>query len=182
MTNNTSGASIFDLGSIVKADSISEVSNILKGAEMKQQAQRQQEQQQQQQMQQQQLQAQAQEKAAEREFQKSENDAERRKDLMVAEIRAAGYGAQTDIDQNQQSDFRDAMQDIEKREQYREQMDFKRDEAIRRDSMSQAKMDVDREKLQAQRDIAATNLEIARENKNKYDVQNSPKTKDKDKE
>tara|TARA_R100001224_G_scaffold100117_2_gene71083 strand:+ start:7195 stop:9966 length:2772 start_codon:yes stop_codon:yes gene_type:complete len=182
MTNNTSGASIFDLGSIVKADSISEVSNILKGAEMKQQAQRQQEQQQQQQMQQQQLQAQAQEKAAEREFQKSENDAERRKDLMVAEIRAAGYGAQTDIDQNQQSDFRDAMQDMEKREQYREQMDFKRDEAIRRDSMSQAKMDVDREKLQAQRDIAATNLEIARENKNKYDVQKSPKTKDKDKE
>ena len=59
-------------------------------------------------------------------------------------------------------------------------MDFKRDEAIRRDSMNQAKMDVDREKLQAQRDIAATNLEIARENKNKYDVQKSPKTKNTD--
>ena len=99
--------------------------------------------QQQQQMQQQQLQAQAQEKAQEREFQKSENDAERKKDLMVAEIRAAGYGAQADLNQNQQSDFQDAMMEMEKRAQYREQMDFKRDESIRRDSMNQAKMDID---------------------------------------
>ena len=77
-----------------------------------------------------------------------------------------------------QSDFRDAMQDMEKREQYREQMDFKRDESIRRDSMSRAKMDIDREKLQTQRDIAATNLEIARENKNKYDVKGTDKEKE----
>ena len=49
--------------------------------------------QQQQQMQQEQLQAQAQEKAQEREFKKAENEAERKKDLLVAEIRAAGYGS-----------------------------------------------------------------------------------------
>ena len=178
LTNNTTGASIYDLGNIIKADSIAEVSTVLKAAESKQAAERQQQQQQQQQMQQQQLQAQAQEKQAERDFQTQQNEAERKKDLMVAEIRAAGYGAQTDIDQNMQSDFRDAMQDMEKREQYREQMDFKRDESIRRDSMSRAKMDIDREKLQTQRDIAATNLEIARENKNKYDVKGTDKEKE----
>ena len=32
------------------------------------------------------------------------NDKERRKDITVAEIRSAGYGAGSDIDQNQQSD------------------------------------------------------------------------------
>jgi hypothetical protein len=48
---------------------------------------------------------------------------------MVAEIRAAGYGAQSDIDQNQQSDFQDAMQDMRKRDEYREQMNFKREES-----------------------------------------------------
>jgi hypothetical protein len=126
LTNNTTGASIYDLGSIVKADSIAEVSNILKGAEEKQVVERQQQMQQQQEMQQQQLQAEAQEKAAEREFKKSESAEERRKDLMVAEIRSAGFGAKSDIDQNQMSDFRDAMRDIENRDQYREQMDFKR--------------------------------------------------------
>ena len=37
LTNNTTGASIFDLGSIIKSDSIAEVSAILKNAENKQQ-------------------------------------------------------------------------------------------------------------------------------------------------
>ena len=170
MTNNTSGASIFDLGSIIKSDSIAEVSNILKGAEQKQDSQRQQEMQQQQQMQEQQLQAQEKEKAAEREFQKAENEAERKKDLMVAEIRAAGYGAQTDINQNEQSDFKDAMKDMQQRDEYREQMSFKREESARNAGVQESKMDIERERLTTQRDIANTNLQIARENKNKYDV------------
>ena len=175
LTNNTTGASIYDLGSIVKADSIAEVSNILKGAEEKQVVERQQQMQQQQEMQQQQLQAEAQEKAAEREFKKSESAEERRKDLMVAEIRSAGFGAKSDIDQNQMSDFRDAMRDIENRDQYREQMDFKREESARRTSIDQSKMKIEQEKLSTQREIANTNLEIARENKNKYDVNSNPK-------
>ena len=39
-------------------------------------------------------------------------------------------------------------------------------------------MQIDREKLNTQRQIAATNLEIARENKNKYDVQSKSKNKE----
>ena len=171
MTNNTSGASIFDLGNLIKADSISEVTKILKAAEDKQRGLKQQEMQQAQQMQQQQLQAQAQEKAAERQFEAQQNDAERQKDLMVAEIRASGYGAQSDIDQNQMSDFRDAMGDMQKREEYREQMNLKREESARKATIDQSKIDVEREKMATQRDIANTQLEIARENKNKYDVQ-----------
>ena len=170
LTNNTTGASIFDLGNIIKADSISEVSNVLKSAEEKEQAQKQAQMQQQQQMQEQQLQAQAKEKQAERDFQAEQNAEERKNDLMVAEIRAAGYGAQTDINQNQQSDFRDAMQDMENRDQYREQMDFKREESARKSSYENSKLNVEKEKLATQREIANTNLEIARENKNKYDV------------
>ena len=170
LTNNTTGASIYDLGGIIKADSIAEVSTILKGAEAKQTAERQEQQQQQQQMQQQQLEAQSKEKAAEREFLKVESAEERKKDLMVAEIRAAGYGAQADINQNQVSDFRDAMNDMENRDQYREQMDFKREESARKSSVDQSKMQIEQERLTTQREIANTNLEIARENKNKYDV------------
>ena len=59
--NNTTGASIYDLGNVIKAESISEVSDILKDAEIKTEMQRQQEMQQQEKMQQEQLQAKQQE-------------------------------------------------------------------------------------------------------------------------
>tara|TARA_R100000664_G_scaffold782_1_gene2279 strand:- start:58094 stop:60856 length:2763 start_codon:yes stop_codon:yes gene_type:complete len=179
MTNNTSGASIYDLGSIIKADSIAEVSDILKDAEAKADAARQEQMQSQQQMQEKQLQAQAQEKEMERQYQAQENEKERQKDLLVAEIRAASYTGDQDINQNQQSDFRDAMQDITQRDQYREQMDFKREDSVRKDATAREKMDIEREKLNTQRQIAQTNLDIARENKNKYDFKKEPTKKKK---
>ena len=175
--NNTSGASIYDLGSVIKAESIAEVTDILKDSEKKMKEEKQAQMKQQQEMQQQQLQAQAQEKAQEREFKKAENDAERKKDITVAEIRAASYGSQVDINQNQQSDFQDAMENIRKRDEYREQMNFKREVAATNNANTQAKLGIDREKLATQREIADKNLQIARENKNKYDVQGGEKSK-----
>jgi len=181
LTNNTSGASIFDLGSIIKSDSISEVTDILKESEQKANAARQEQTQAQQQMQQQQIAAKQEEEKMKLQFQQEENDKERQKDITVAEIRAAGYGAQADVNENKISDFQDAMGDIRKRDEYREQMNFKREEAANDNANTQAKLNIDKEKLATQRDIANKNLEIARENKNKYDVQSDKKKKDKGK-
>lgn len=175
MTNNTSGASIYDLGNIIKADSIAEVSDILKDAETKQLAQRQQEMQQQQQMQQEQIQAKQQEEQMKLQFEQQENEKERQKDITVAEIRASGYGAMQDINQNMQSDFQDSLEDIRKRAEYRETMNFKRQDAATKNAMQTQKLEIEREKLSTQRDIANKNLEIARENKNKYDVKGGDK-------
>ncbi len=180
LTNNTTGASIYDLGNIVKADSIAEVSDILKDAEAKQMQIRQQEMQQQQQMQQEQIQAKQQEEQMKLQFEQAENEKERQKDVLVAEIRAAGYGAGQDINQNLQSDFKDSMEDLRKRSEYREQMDFKREQASVKNSMDKDKLSIEREKLSTQRDIADKNLQIARENKNKYDVQSPKKDNKKD--
>jgi len=179
MTNNTSGASIYDLGNIIKADSIAEVTDILKDAETKQQAQRQQEMQQQQQMQQEQIQAKMQEEQMKLQFEAQENDKERQKDITVAEIRAAGYGAMQDINENKQSDYMDAMKDIRETTKYREQMDMKREQNINKNSIDKQKIEIERERLQTQKDVANKNLEIARENKNKYDVEAKKKKKDK---
>ena len=182
MTNNTSGATIYDLGNIIKADSIAEGSDILKDAEGKQTAQRQQEMQQQQQMQQEQIQAKQQEEQMKLQFEQQENEKERQKDVMVAEIRASGYGSMQDINQNMQSDFKDNMDDIRKRSEYRETMNFKRQESATKNAIQTQKMDIEREKLSTQRDIATKQLEIARENKNKYDVKGGDKiAKDKKK-
>jgi len=178
ISNNTTGASIFDLGSIVKADSIAEVSNILKGAEDKQVKQRQQEMQQQKEMQEQQLQAQAQEKAAEREFQAQENQADRDKDVAVAQIRTT----RMDDDVTQQDlakTFNEAEKTLASRDQFREKMNMAREKNMRDTAISNNKAALDREKIVAQRDIANTKLEIAKENKNRYDVKNPDKKEEK---
>ena len=60
-------------------------------------------------------------------------------------------------------------------------MDFKREQAARNSVLQESKMDIEREKLASQREIANTQLEIARENKNKYDVQSDAKKDDKEK-
>tara|TARA_R110002020_G_scaffold245343_2_gene459072 strand:- start:5847 stop:8621 length:2775 start_codon:yes stop_codon:yes gene_type:complete len=179
LQNNTTGASIFELGNVLKADNIAEVTDILKDSETKQEAQKQQEMQHQQQMQEQQIQAQQQQEQTRIQHEAAEAEKERQKDITVAEIRAAGYGAMVDIDQNQQSDFKDAMRDMRQTDQYREQMNFKKDQAVIKNSTDQDKLKIDREKLATQREIANKNLEIARENKNKYDVESQKKDKKK---
>jgi len=177
--NNTSGASIYDLGNVIKAESIAEVSDILKDAEMRNEMQRQEQMQQQQQMQQEQIQAQQQQEQMKLQVEQEENEKDRQKDITVAEIRAAGYGSMQDINQNQVSDFQDAMRDIKQTSQYREQMNFKKDQAVMKNSHDNERLKIERDKLATQREIADKNLEIARENKNKYDVEAKEKKKKK---
>ena len=170
MTNNTSGASIFDLGNIIKAESIAEVTGILKGAEDKQNMMREQEMAQQQQMQQEALAAKAEEQRMKLDFEAAENEKDRQVNLSIAEIRAAGYGATVDINQNQISDYQDAMKQMREDARYREDINFKKEQAAVKNSMSKSKLDIDRERLATERDVANKQLEIARVNKNKYDV------------
>ena len=176
MQNNTSGASIYDLGKIIQSDSIAGLNTVLKISEEKQQQQKQAEMQQQQQMQQEQLQAQQQQEQMKLDAEASEAEKDRRKDILVAEIRAAGYGSMQDIDQNLQSDYQDAMSDIRKTEQYQEQTDLQREKEVNRMNNESSKNQIEREKIQAQKEIADKQLQIARENKNKYDV--SPRRDD----
>ncbi len=180
LSNNTTGASIYDLGNIIKATSIAEVSDILKDTEGKQMMMRQQEMQQQQQMQQQQLQAKAQEDQMKMQFEAEESQKERQKDLMVAEIKASGYGAMQDINQNQVSDLQDSLKDLKQTEQYREQMSFKREQQAVKNSVENQKLDLQRQKMASQREVANKQLEIARVNKNRYDSKDSGKEKEKE--
>jgi hypothetical protein len=176
LTNNTTGASIYELGNIVKADSIGEVTDILKDSEARVNAQRQEEMQQQRQMQEQQLQAQAQEAQMKVQMEQEEAEKNRQKDITVAEIRAAGYGAGVDVNENKINDYQDALKDIQQTTQYREQMNMKREEMVSKSSTESQKLQVERERIAAQTQIAKTQLDIAIQNKNKYD---SKKPKDK---
>lgn len=167
--NNTTGASIYDLGRVVQSDSIAELNTVLKSAEEKSTQIKQQEMQQQQQMQEQALQAKAQEEQLKRDFEMQEAEKNRQRDLLVAEIRAAGMGSMVDLNQNMQSDYQDAMKEIRQTEQYQEQASLERQKESNRNMLASEKNQIEREKIQAQREVADKQLQIARENKNKYD-------------
>ena len=175
LQNNTTGASIYDLGKIVQADSVSEINTALKSSEEKQQQTKQQEMQVQQQMQQEQLAAAEKQKQMEIQAQAARDDKMIQKDITVAEIRSAGYGAMQDVNKNQISDYEDAMKEIRSSEQYQQQMQLQREKQTNENMRDNQKIMIDREKLQVQKEIADKQLQIARENKNKYDKPESNK-------
>jgi len=175
MQNNTTGASIYDLGKVVQSESIAELSSALKDSEEKQQAMKQQELQQQQQMQQQQMQSQQEIEKMKLDAQALEKEKDRQRDILVAEIRSAGYGAMVDVNKNMESDYEDAMKDIRQSEQYQQQTDLQREKQNNENMRQSQKMDIERQKLQAQKEIADKQLQIARENKNRFDKKSTEK-------
>ena len=178
LQNNTTGATIYDLGKVIQSDSISELNQVLKTSEEKVNAIKQQELQQQQQMQEQQLQAQAEEARLKRDYEAMEAEKNRQRDLLVAEIRASGYGASADVNQNMQSDYMDSMKEIRETQMYQDQSNLERMKESNRDRQAASKNEIEREKLQVQREIADKQLQVARENKNRFDKGDS-KTKKK---
>ena len=169
-TNNTAGATIYDLGNIMQAESLGELTNSLKGIERKTNAQKEQEMQHQQQMQEQEMQTRLQEKQMQLDHDMQEREKDRRKDILIAEIKSAGYGAMQDINQNLQSDYLDALGQIKKSEEFQQSMDLQSNKETNRMTNDREKNQIEREKLQAQIRMKQTDLEIARENKNKFDV------------
>ena len=169
ISNNTTGASIYDLGNVIKSESIAELTGVLKNAEEKVQAQKEAEMQQQQQMQTEMIQSQEKQRQMDLDFRTDQADLDRQTQITVAEIRAAGYGAGVDINENKVSDYQDALETIRGEQRYQDQMNLKRESEMNKKMQVDQKLNIDREKLQTQKQIADKQLQIAKENKNKYD-------------
>jgi hypothetical protein len=166
--NNTAGASIYDLASLVKADSMAEVTHALKAIEQKTNAQQQAAQQHEQQMQEQQLQAQQQAQEAKQKFDAEQSMLDRQTQIQVAEIKGAGY--QTgDVNANQQSDYLDSLQYLDKKRQEDDAINLKRETEVNRNNRESQKMNLKQQELQTREDIANKQLQIAQTNKNKFD-------------
>jgi len=178
MTNNTAGASIYDLGKIVQADSIAQLNTVLKTSEENQKKQKEEEMQQQQQMQSEQLASQEKQKQMMIQAEADNQDKQLQNNITVAEIKAAGYGSAVDVNKNEMSDYQDAMKDIRQTEQYQQQTNIARDKQSNENLRHSQKMSIEQEKLQVQKDIANKQLEIARINKNKFDKGGNDKKKE----
>jgi hypothetical protein len=176
-TNNTTGASIYDLGQLMQADSMGTLNSTLKKIEDKNNSQKQQEMQHQQEMQRMAGEQAQQEKAMELDHEAREAEKDRRNQLLVAEIRASGYGAMQDVDANQQSDFIDNMEKIKKTESYEQTMNIQQQKVNDNRAQQSEKNQLKREEMALQREMKEKDLEIARENKNQYDIK-APAKKD----
>jgi hypothetical protein len=166
--NNTSGASIYDLAEIVKADSMSEVTHVLKSIQQKTEAQREQEMQQQQSLQQQEIQAQQQMLETKQKYEAEQKALDRQTQIDVAEIKGAGYQV-GDQNQNQQSDYLDSLQYLDKKRQADETISLKREQEVNKNNRESESLNLKREELSTKKQIADMQLQVARENKNKYD-------------
>ena len=175
MQNNTTGASIYDLGKVMQADSIGTLNSSLKAAEDKQTKVRQEDMAHQQKMKEMEVQKAIQEKQMALDHETMESEKDRRKDVLVAEIKASGFGAMQDLNENKQSDFMDAMADMKQTANYQDTMNVQQQKENNRVVESGQKMNLKREEMALQRDLKEKDVEIARENKNQYD---KPKTSD----
>jgi hypothetical protein len=171
--NNTAGASIFDLGSIIKADSIAEITSVLKSVEEKTQAEKQQEYQQQQQLQQQQEEADRQALIEQQQFDADQNDKDRQTEIIRAQIMAAASGNGQDVNGNAVSDYNDSLEMIQKQQAYQDTINLKRESQNDKRNQHADNMQLTREKLATEKDRASKQIQIARINKNRFD--NQPK-------
>ena len=71
------------------------------------------------------------------------------------------------------------MDNIRKSEQYQQQTQLQREKLTNDMTKHNQKMSIEEQRIQAQRDIADTQMQIAKENKNKYDVKSSNSKKKK---
>jgi hypothetical protein len=176
--NNTMGASIYDLGNVIKSESIAELTQVLKKAEEKANAQRQEQQQHEQQMQQEQIKAQQDQLRQAQQFEADENEKDRQAKILETQISAAGRGSGFDVNQNKQSDYLDAMESIKKEQQHQDAMNFKREQEVNKNTHLTEQRQLQRDKMSTEDRKAEIELQISRENKNRYDA---PKSKQSDK-
>lgn len=179
LNNNTTGASLYDLGNVLKSDSLSEIQEIIKSAEEKQQQQLEADRNHQKEILEMQAEAERIKRQEEQAFESQENDKERQKDILVAQISAGRFAANSDLNQNNKNDYFDLLDRIESTNQFKEQMNFKKEQEINKINLTQQQMQLKREELQTRKEISDKQLQIAKENKNRYDVKDKDKNKDK---
>ena len=179
--NNTTGATIFDLGNVMQAESLAEVNHVLKETDRKAQAQRQEQMQHEQQMAEQANQTRLQEKQMELDADARKEENRNRTTLLAAEIKAAGFGAMQDINQNKQSDYSDELTKIQSSNEFQQTMSFEQQKERSKTVNSADKNSIAREKMQTQLAMKQMDMNIAQENKNQFDLKKRAQEKNKPK-
>ena len=169
ISNNTSGASIYDLGNLIKADSLAEITHTLKGVEEKVQAQQQQQSQAQTESEKMRQEGENKRQEAELRYKAEQAQLDRNTDVQVAEIRAAGFTGMKDQNSNQQTDYIDTLEYLDKRRAKDRDQTMSESRETNKMIENQTQNDLQRQEMMTRENIADKQLQIALANKNKYD-------------
>ena len=170
VSNNTAGASIYELGQILESDSLGSLNSKLKEMDKRAQERAQTQAQQEQEVEQMKIQAKKDEMKMEQDHQAREKEKDRRARLLEAEIKAAGYGAMQDVNKNSQSDFMDVLDQVKASEEYQDTMNFKRESESNKATIANRKLDLEQEKVNVARQDSENKLMIAKENQTKSEI------------
>jgi len=168
--NNTTGATIYELGGVLEADSLGALNNTLKKMDATAQEKAELDHERSIELQQAEAESRQKEKQMENDHEFKMLESRNRNNLMTAEIKAAGYGAQQDINQNQESDFVDVLNDLKDTERYQESLNFDRIKEDNKTSLANRKLDIENRKIDVSKDIADNTLRVARENTSKSEI------------
>lgn len=177
ITNNTAGATIFDLGNVMQSNSLAEINHVLKKADKKMEDQRKEQMAHEQEMARMENEQKTMEKQMEIDHKTLEAEKDRRKDVLVAEIKSAGYGAMQDLNANQQSDYMDAMETIKSSDEFNQTMNFENQKESAKRQQNAEKTQLAREKIQAQLAMKQKDVQIAEINKNQFDLKKTVQKK-----
>lgn len=176
-TNNTNGATIYDLGSILQTESMAELNHVLKNVDKKVQAQRQGEMAHEEKLKQMEIEQKNREKQMMVDADLRKEEMRNRTTLLAAEIKASGYGAMQDINKNNQSDFNDSLDRIQQTEEFQETMNLDKTKVNNQVQQYKSKEQLEREKLQTAITLKQMDMNIAKENKNRFDKKTPAKKK-----
>ncbi len=166
--NNTSGASMLDLATIIESSNVREIKDTLAASLQNFQKQEEAKRQHEQQMLQQQLEAQAVEKEKERQFIADQNERNRLKDMYVADVKATGMSRENDIDQ---SGINDALEvsrfNLEQEKSYSDILNKEQDRNMKQKEY-QSKVAIEKEKVNLKKQEIASKermkqMEISRD-------------------
>ena len=169
LSNNTSGASIYDLGNLVKADSMAEITSVMKGIEEKTSKAKQQEMQAMQEAERVRQEGESSRLEAKLKYDAEQAALNRENQIQVAEIRSAGFTAMNDRNENKQSDYIDTLEYLDKRNAKQTDQSLSRERDLNKNITEQRKLELARQAIDSKERIAEKQLQIARVNKNKFD-------------
>ena len=168
--NNTSGASIYEIGGVMEADSLGSLNNLLKKMDSDAQQRAELEHNRNKELQQQEAEARQKEQQMENNHDFKMLESKNRNNLMTAEIKAAGYGAQQDMNENKESDFVDVLNDLKQSEQYQESLNFDKTKEDNKATIANRKLDIEDKKVDIAKEMSDNQLRIARENQTKSEI------------
>ena len=168
LQNNATGASIYDLGNIIKADSMAEMTRVMQTIEEKANKQQQSEVDHEKAMEEIKQQADTYRLMLEQKFEAEQNAIKMANNIDVAEIRAASMTAMNDKDENGQNDYIDTLAYLDGKRLDDAKLGLEKDKVLNSQTIANEQLALKREELRTKENIANKTLEVAIVNKNQY--------------